>query len=510
LTRETLTAQLLEVITRLAAGELDARVELSDPYVDDDITATAVGVNMLGEELQALRGGLETAVEERTIELRASQNQLTYDASHDHLTGLANRRLLHDRLNSQLAHEHSDAGLLLLDLDGFKNINDSLGHGVGDLVLVEVGRRLLQCVRPTDTVARLGGDEFAALVLSAGEFGLHAVAERIRASLQEAVVVDGVSVVVSCSLGVVPLRSAVTAEALLRLADLAMYEAKRNGKNRAEVYTPRIEMQAQRRHDIERGLRTALGAGQVSVAYQPLVDASTSRMTGVEALCRWPLPGGSAFAPTEFIPVAEQTGLIHALGAAVLRQVCLDAVRWMERAGTPLRFSFNVSGEQLRDPGFAELVLLTLAATGASPAMLELEVTESILMEHQQGVAILTRLQAAGIRIAIDDFGTGYSSLAALRRLPVDALKIDRCFVAGIGSEDEDSTVVRAILGIAHGLGLSAVAEGVETLRQHLELRKLGCETLQGYLFARPMPIDELRLWADERVIAHRGQTGRG
>ena len=507
--QDRLLTEVLEVITQLASGGLAARVALPGPERDDELTAIAVGINMLAEELQALTSGLEQTVAARTSELQATQVQLSHDATHDHLTRLGNRRLMHQRLEHALVREHSDMALLLLDLDGFKDVNDSLGHGVGDQVLVEVAGRLRSCLSSSDAIARLGGDEFAALLVGVEARGLSVVAERVRAALAEPVVVEGVAVGLSSSVGLVPLKAAASAEALLRLADLAMYQAKAGGKNRFEVYTEELQLQAQQKRDVERGLRAALDTGRIAVVYQPLVDARSGQLVGAEALSRWPHADGPVFSPDTFIRVAERTGLIHELGRAVLHTACTDAVSWAERTGRLIPVSVNVSGEQLRVPDFAERVLHVLAETGAPPTMIVLEVTETVVMDQQHGLDSLTVLRDAGLRIAIDDFGTGFSSLAALRQLPVDTLKIDRSFVAGIGTDDDDGTVIRAILGLARGLGLAVVAEGVETPWQRDELVALGCHVHQGYLFGRPMPRREFESWADRPVSAPGDQSSR-
>ena len=507
--QDRLLTEVLEVITELASGRLEARVRLPGPDRDDELTAIAVGLNMLAEELQALAAGLELAVDARTQELRATQARLSYDATHDHLTGLGNRRLMHHRLEHQLVRDHGNAALLLLDLDGFKDVNDSLGHGVGDEVLVEVAERLRSCLRPNDVIARLGGDEFAALLLEVRERGLDVIGDRVCRALAEPITVEGVAFGMSASVGLVPLRAAGTAEVLLRLADLAMYQAKAGGKNRFEVYRDELQQQAQQKRDMERGLRSALDAGRIAVVYQPLIDARSGQLVGAEALSRWPHASGPVFSPDTFIPVAERTGLIHELGRAVLHTACTDAVRWAEHTGHLLPVSVNVSGEQLRAPDFPERVLDVLAETGATPAMIVLEVTETVVMDQQHGLGSLTVLREAGLRVAIDDFGTGFSSLAALRQLPVDTLKIDRSFVAGIGTDDDDGTVIRAILGLARGLRLAVVAEGVETPPQRDELVALGCHVHQGYLFGRPMPRMEFQSWAEGRGWAPDDQSPR-
>lgn len=462
------------------------------------IAALGLAVNMLAEELTALTGGLEAAVADRTRELESAQRRLAYQAGHDHLTGLANRRLLHQQLEHLLVRRSGgEAALLLLDLDGFKHINDALGHGVGDAVLVEVARRLQQRLRPGDLVARLGGDEFAVLLGDpAGAGGLDAVGRRLLAAFTRPISVEGRLIRVRASIGIAPLAGAPSAQELLRLADVAMYQAKADGKDRVRHVTADLGDRHRRRGRIEQVLRDALADGGLPVVYQPLLAARTQELVGAEALVRWPHVSGPVHLPEEFIPIAEDAGLIDELGSFVLRQACQDAVRWSEKTARPLRVHVNVSGRQLVEPGFADMVLETLAETGATPRMLGVEVTESVLMAYEPGSDELRKLRCAGVLISVDDFGTGYSSLAALRRLPADVLKIDRSFVAGLGVDDDDGTVVRAVLGLAAGLRLSVVAEGVETRRQHAELARLGCQVVQGYLYARPMPFGELLRWS--------------
>jgi diguanylate cyclase (GGDEF)-like protein/PAS domain S-box-containing protein len=433
----------------------------------------------------------ELAAARATAELAARAEQLRRLAFTDPLTGLANRALFTDRLQHALdARATAGVSVLLVDLDDFKDVNDVLGHQVGDRLLVEVAGRLARCVRPEDTVARLGGDEFAVVVAEAchGE----QVAQRIGAALETPVRLGDRQLVPSGSIGVA--RAAreerVPADVLLRRADLAMYAAKRAGKGRYEVFDPTMCTAVLARADVEDGLRQALEHDGLVVHLQPLVDVRTGAATRVEALVRWPRSTGLAL-PAEFLPVAERSGLVRTLGQQVLRTSCRQLGDWL--AADPVRsVAVNVSPVQLREPDFATAVLAILAGTGVHPGQLLLEVTETVFLEAgPRVVGQLAELRAAGIRVAIDDFGTGYSSLGRLQDLPVDGIKVDRSFVAQIGGAEE-LPILTSMVVMAHDLGLEVTAEGVETGVQAARLLELGVDHLQGHHLARPVPADAL------------------
>jgi diguanylate cyclase (GGDEF)-like protein/PAS domain S-box-containing protein len=430
-------------------------------------------------------------------ERKELERRLTHQAFHDPLTGLANRSLFRDRVRHALAlrsRTHKPLAVLFLDLDGFKAVNDSLGHAVGDRLLGSVAGRLLSVVRPGDTVARLGGDEFAVLLEDLD--GLHVaqqVAQRFIEELHTAIALDGHEVFVGASVGLALASADDDADELLRNADLAMYRAKTLGKNRCEVFEPDMHAAALARMEIENDLRHAVVRGELRLHYQPVVELATGRVVGVEALLRWQHPTRGLVSPLDFIGVAEESGLIVPVGRWVLSEACRQVARWQRTTGLPLRLSVNLSARQLQAPRLAEFVARTLRSTGVRPNDLVLEITESILVDDaERTIAKLHLLRELGVKLAIDDFGTGYSSLNYLRRLPVDVLKIDRSFVQGIGTESELAALTGAIVGIGRDLGLDTVAEGIEEPAQLEALRAMGCVLGQGFLFARPLPADEL------------------
>jgi diguanylate cyclase (GGDEF)-like protein/PAS domain S-box-containing protein len=429
-------------------------------------------------------------------ERKVAEEQLVHQALHDALTGLPNRALFLDRLGlalSRLERRDGLAAVFFLDLDHFKVVNDSLGHSAGDHVLVAVAERLQRSLREGDTAARLGGDEFAVLcedLVDEGE-GMQ-IAERLGAAAgTPPVQLAGRELVVSASIGVAfATHSRQRPEALLRDADAAMYRAKERGRARYELFDAAMRARAVARLETEAALRDAIEHRQLSLAYQPEVLLEDGSLIGAEALLRWHDGDGEFSAPANFIPVAEETGLIVPIGAWVMREACRHLARWREVAPdrAPRSVSVNLSGRQLGRPDLPDVVAEALSVSGLDPASLCLEITESVLMDDIEGaVAALKVLKGIGIELAVDDFGTGYSSLAHLRRFPVDILKIDHSFISGLGRNPEDSAIVRAVLGLARTLDLAVVAEGVERVDQLDELRALGCERAQGHLFSPPI-----------------------
>jgi diguanylate cyclase (GGDEF)-like protein len=427
----------------------------------------------------------------------ALQHQLAHQALHDPLTGLPNRIVLGERLEWALGRADGDTqSVLLIDLDQFKDINDSFGHHAGDDILVDVSRRLLTAAPDDAVVARLGGDEFAILVEAVpDQRQALAQAERIVEAIRRPYVLDGHQMFLSTSIGLVtiePGQRPMSPTDALRDADFALYAAKEAGKDRVVPFDPQLRTDRLERVRLGTGLRHALDHDDVLVHYQPIIDLATGRIIGVEALVRWRLPDGEMVSPTEFIPVAEETGLINAIGARVLRQACREVRRW--RNGHEVFVSVNVSGRQLDDPGFADTVMATLADCDLPPASLVLELTESILVgtrPHDQSWIQLKRLRKHGIHIAIDDFGTGYSSLAYLSQLPMDIVKLDKSFT----QNRSDPAVARsgwaftgAILEAIASLDRKVIAEGVETPEQAKALSELRCAFAQGYLYSRPVP----------------------
>jgi len=413
--------------------------------------------------------------------------QLKAQAFQDPLTGLSNRQLFNDHLANALCGPYGTAiEILLLDLDDFKEVNDVLGHHAGDEMLIEVGRRLRNCVRPNDVVARLGGDEF--VVLLVGSLDPDAVAERIVKSLNVPVWIDGTMLRPSLSLGLASINEdAVDASELLRRADVAMYAAKAAGKNRYMRFRPEMLKTLVERTDMVAGLRLAVDSGQIVVHYQPVVASRLGTVSTVEALARWERDG-ELVPPEQFIPAAERSGLIVDIGTEVLRRGCTELRPWLSE--DPIRsLAVNVSGVQLQHGDFAELMLSIAASCGVDPRQLIVEVTESVFFDDDCHVLQqLMTLRSAGVRVALDDFGTGYSSLGRLQELPVDTLKIDQSFVSMIQTGVERLPILTAMIGMAHGLGLTVTAEGVETSAQAEYLMNLGCDSLQGFLFSPPVP----------------------
>ncbi len=431
-------------------------------------------------------------------EVERAQGELRRQALHDALTGLPNRTLLQDRLEQALRATRRAAAptaLLLLDLDRFKDINDTFGHHYGDLLLREVGARLRAGLREVDTVARLGGDEFAVLLPGADADGAIVAARRITAALERPVVLEGHPFEVSSSIGVaLGPDHGDDATTLLRRADVAMYAAKAAGDPHA-VYAPGQDQHSPRRLALIGELRQAIAADHLLLHYQPKVDLATVRLTGVETLVRWQHPAHGLIPPDQFIPLAEHTGLIKPLTHWVL-QAALRQVRSWHDQGLPLRVAVNLSARLLHDPTVVDTIVGALRAAGVEPRWLEVEITESAVMADPAGaLAILMRLHEMGIRLAIDDFGTGYSSLSYLKRLPVDEIKIDKSFVREMPRNSDDAAIARSIIDLGHNLGLGVVAEGVEDDATWGQLAGLGCDVAQGYHISRPVPAVELARW---------------
>jgi diguanylate cyclase (GGDEF)-like protein len=440
------------------------------------------------------RGRARRLVERKTAELQ-------HLALHDALTGLPNRALILDRVEQALSRsrrEGSPLGLLFLDLDGFKDINDTFGHAAGDQLLRGVAGRLSGVLRDSDTVGRLGGDEFVVLVEGGSIEHPTLVAERIQAVLAEPFPLSGTDDVVvhthasiGIALGVRP-----TADELLRDADVALYEAKEAGRDRFVHFAPEMQVAVQDRMQLETDLRESEGKDEFFLVYQPTFDLRTGNVTGVEALLRWQHPTRGLVMPDTFIPVAEQTGIMVPLGRWVLVEACRRAADW-ERSGHPLAISVNISGRQLdTGPALLETVREVLAETGLAPGLLSLEIAESLLMRDATNSARQLRaLKTLGVRLAIDDFGTGYSSMAHLHQFPVDALKIDRSFISGIANSPESPALIRTLVQLGRTLGIETLAEGIEDKAQLQALRREQCDSGQGYLFARPLSLNDLELF---------------
>lgn len=446
----------------------------------------------------------------RVAERISAQEQIAHQATHDTLTGLANRVLFRDRLELALARAERRASfvaLLFLDLDRFKDVNDTLGHSAGDQLLKDFSVRLKTALRASDTLARIGDEEVTLARVGSDEFVVLCedlaseadavrIAERIQKVLLSPFVVGSTEYVVTASIGIALANAAHRdAEDLLRDADIAMYRAKAHGPGGWEVFDERVRVQALERVAMERALRQALEAGELRLHYQPIVTLDGGALQSVEALVRWQHPERGLLPAGEFIPMAEESALIMQIGAWTLREACEQACRWRARFGeqAPLPVSVNVSARQLAQVELPQIVRQVLAETGLAAGDLAIELTETALIEDSAvPAASLRELRSLGVKILLDDFGTGYSSLSHLQRFPVDALKIDRSFVMHLGAEEDDSEIVRAIAAMATALGLEVVAEGVETAEQALEAQALGCGSAQGYYFARPSPPMEI------------------
>jgi len=427
-------------------------------------------------------------------ERKRLESELSHQAFHDSLTGLANQALFRDRVDHALARatrgdEH--VAVLFVDLDDFKTVNDSLGHTAGDALLVAVADRLRGCLRASDSAARLGGDEFAVLLEDVGpDREAEDVADRLIASLQQPFTISRQEVFASASIGIAFGSPATNCDHLLRNADLAMYTAKRLGKNRSQTYLAEMHSAAVDRLEIETALRRGLDRGELTLAFQPMIELASGRIMGVEALVRWRHPERGILQPSEFVTLAEEAGLIGELGRQVLATACGQIRRWQidHPAHAELTLSVNVSTRQLQDDEFVDYVSAELARSGLPPSSLVLEITESAMMQDTEAsIRRLDALKATGVKLAIDDFGTGYSSLSYLQRFPVDILKIDRAFVAAIGTATEEVPLVPAIVSLARALHLQAVAEGVETAVQVDALVALGCDYAQGFFFSEPV-----------------------
>ena len=492
---------------------------------DTMLTRHLDGLDDLALRLQHLRPGEEAAWEctagtlpsgeRRTVQLRIGNEtatpgvdgwvisaqdvtdaarltaELRHQALHDTLTGLPNRSLLVDRIQHALDRaRHRDGArfaVVLVDLDDFKSVNDGLGHHRGDDLLRAVAGRLTEAVRPGDTVARLGGDEFALLFDDVDTAEAMALAEGVRAHLARPVAVPTGDLTIGASIGVACAGAAADPVALLRAADLAMYESKRGGTAKVTLFDERMHEVAQQQLDLRMELAGALDRGELRVVYQPIVDTRRQRAAGAEALVRWQHPRRGFVSPVDFIPVAEQSGHIRAIGLWVLRTACTEASRWTGTAASAY-ISVNVSAAQLTDEAFPDRVLEVLDDTGLAPARLLLEITESMLVSDiTRTASALAPLRARGVRVAIDDFGTGYSSLSYLRSLCADVVKIDRSFVDGMSANRDNEALTRSIISLAASLGMSTIAEGVETALDYGALTALDCPYVQGYLFSKPV-----------------------
>jgi len=464
----------------------------------DDIDAVITGINLLAEELEHINSDLEGRVADRTAMLRRTQAELERMAKTDALTGLANRTLLNERIQEAIlagAECGKNPAVLVLDLDSFKAINDTLGHGAGDSVLVEVAKRLRSVVRAGDTVARLGGDEFAVVITGATEQEVLHIAHRASEQLQDSVRVGTETVWAMASIGVCIGTTGAPAEALMRDADIAMYHAKSKGRNNVQLFHPDMLGVIRERSRITTELRKAVPAGELALQYQPVVELDSGLLIGVEALLRWHHPVRGIVMPDSFIRIAEETGLILDLGRWVLHESVAQMGRWNQIAPdlADFRLHINLSAAELLRGDLLDDIRDTLDRNNVAASRLALEITETVLMS--KGAAeeeVLRRLRDLGVGLQIDDFGTGYSSISYLRSLPADTAKVDRSLIQDMGSDPKRQKFVAAILQLISSAGLKAIVEGIETVEQAGQLQAMGCRYGQGYFFGRPMPPAEM------------------
>jgi diguanylate cyclase len=500
-----------EVIERLRHS--DKLLVLRKPAEPIEVLQCATALTRKWQNERIVReqmSRLEQVISVRTRGLEAATRQLRHLATHDSLTGLPNRVLLDDRLAQAIAHADRDDrsfALMVCDLDRFKLVNDSLGHAAGDELLQEVARRLCELVRTTDTVARVGGDEFVILITALNHpDDARALAMRAVESVKAPMRLSDIDVHASPSIGIAfyP-QDGKTIEALTAHADAAMYSAKQRGRGSVQCFEGGMSEGVDNRVQLESDLHQAVSGGQFELFYQPKVHTKSGAVRSAEALIRWRHPERGMIPPDEFIPLAEECGLIGAIGEWVVREACRQARAWLDDGLAPMRVSVNLSPSQFRGGGLIHSVRRALEETELDAQYLEVELTESAVMsDPEESIAILEQLSSMGVLVSVDDFGTGYSSMSYLRRLPIDKLKIDRVFINEIVSRPEDASIVRAIVSLAHSLRLKVVAEGVETAAQLDFLKAVGCDEYQGYHFSRPLPSNEF-----ERVVREKAAQAR-
>ena len=482
---------------RMEAG---TAVSPAESYFERELNAVLTGEpsysvgqlqdgRIIAVQSQPMPGGGWVSTHEDITERKNAEEQIAFLAHHDGLTGLPNRVLLRNQLEQQLARvKRGDSmAVLCLDLDHFKAVNDTLGHPIGDALLQEVGRRLSECIRAEDTVARLGGDEFS-IIQVAGEqpLGATILARRIIEVISQPFNLDGHQVLIGTSIGIaLAPADGDDPDRILKNADMALYRAKADGRAAYRFFEPDMDAKMQARRTLEIDLRRALSQGEFELYYQPLVNLEEERVSAFEALIRWNHPTRGQIPPTEFIPLAEEIGLIVSIGKWVLDRACLEAAEWP----SSVRISVNLSPAQFKTPGLVLNVKSALDESGLDPKRLELEITESVLLQNSADtLAILHEIRALGVSISMDDFGTGYSSLSYLRSFPFDKIKIDQSFIRDIDLSHEATAIIRAVSGLGFSLGMATTAEGVETAEQLASLRDEGCTEVQGYYFSPPRP----------------------
>jgi diguanylate cyclase (GGDEF)-like protein len=518
--------KLMRASRAVGAGKLDVYVPISSSDELGLLTHTFNHMTHRLSESQAEVATYQRTLEEkvalRTKELEIATAQAYKLAQHDILTGLPNRALLNERLRqivAQAARDGHQVACLFLDFDHFKRINDTLGHDAGDQLLQAVAQRLTSAVRESDTVARLGGDEFVVVLPNLdpdkATFEIMNVITRIRESFLAPFRLGDQTPTLTCSIGVsvYPIDAA-DPGALIKQADTAMYAAKDAGRNAYRFYTADMNARVQARLQLETDMRRGLMDDEFFLVYQPQIEIASGRACGVEALLRWRDPQRGVIGPNEFIPVAEESGMIQALGARVLRDACRQVMTW-HRHNMMLRLSVNLSVQQLQHDSWLSIVEDALHTSGLPARYLDLEITESVIITHpEKAVATLMKLKQMGVSITVDDFGTGYSNLSSLSSLPIQAVKIDQRFVHGLEQNKNDEAVIQAIIALSHSLGLRVIAEGVETVAQYEYLKSRGCEEAQGYLISRPLEEPELRAWwkmqdEENRIVGRQGDMLR-
>ena len=499
--------QLMRAAKSVGSGKLDVYVP---PRSTDELGLLTHTFNHMTRRLREAQGEvasyqrtLEDKVAQRTKELEVATAQAYRLAQHDILTGLPNRSLLNQQLGQILAQARRDGNhvaCLFLDFDHFKRINDTLGHDSGDLLLQAIAQRLSGAVRESDIIARLGGDEFVIILPGLDPanvtFETVTVLSRVRESLLAPFRLSDPMPTLTCSIGVsmYPL-DADDPVSLIKQADTAMYAAKDSGRNAYRFYTSDMNARVQARLQLETDMRRGMIENEFFLVYQPQVEMKGGGARGVEALLRWRDPARGVIAPAKFIPVAEESGMIQALGARALRDACRQVMLWRQE-DMHMRLSVNLSVQQLQHDRWLTIVEDALRASGLPPSSLDLEITESVIITHpEKAVATLVKLKEMGVSITVDDFGTGYSSLSYLARLPIHSVKVDQRFVRGLGQNPSDGTITQAIIALSHALGLRVIAEGVETDEQYNYLKRFGCDEAQGYLISRPLEPAQLRAW---------------
>ncbi len=494
--------QLKSATQDIVEGKFDSPIEV---HTNDETADLVQSFDKMRHSLSTYRTQVEKHTAELLMEInlrKTIENQLQHDAFHDALTNLPNRALFIDRLRHaiQISKRHKEYlyAVLFLDLDRFKVINDSLGHGVGDQLLIEFGKRLVTCLRPHDTIARLGGDEFVVLLEDIGGLSNATyIAERIGTALESSFTVGGHDVFTAASIGIA-LGSPVyeNPDQILRDADTAMYQAKSSDREQFVVFEPGMHAHALERMHLETDLRRAIARKEFEVYYQPIYSLDSNRLAGFEALVRWQHPDRGLMLPGAFVQMAEETGMIVAIDRLVLRESCRQMVEWQKECMeySPDFISVNMSNKQMAQSDLVDFVQEVLNDTGLNPNALKLEITESVIIENpEEAVGRLSRLKALGVRLFIDDFGTGYSSLSYLHRLPIDGLKIDRSFINNMGANGENQQIVRTIILLAHDMKIDVIAEGLETPIQVAQIKMLNCEYGQGYLFSKPVKSSDAR-----------------